>query len=87
MDGLIDQTRNQIWQIVNSLTKVTKNGEVPELQVALYHYGNDTLPSSEGFVRLLTGFTPELDLVSEKLFSIKTNGGKDLSFSSSWISL
>jgi hypothetical protein len=77
MDGLIDQTRTQIWQIVNSLTKVTKDGEVPELEVALYHYGNDTLPSSEGFVRLLTGFTPELDLVSEKLFSIKTNGGQE----------
>jgi hypothetical protein len=77
MDGLIDQTRNQLWQIVNFLTKVTKDGEVPDLEVALYHYGNDSLPSSEGFVRLLTGFTPELDLVSEKLFSIKTNGGQE----------
>jgi hypothetical protein len=77
MDGLIDQTRTQLWQIVNSLTKVTKDGEVPELEVALYHYGNDNLPSSEGFVRLLTGFTPELDLVSEKLFSIRTKGGQE----------
>ena len=77
MDGLIDQTRTQLWQIVNFLTKVTKDGEVPELEVALYHYGNDSLPSEEGFVRLLTGFTPELDLVSEKLFSIKTNGGQE----------
>ena len=77
MDGLINQTRTQLWQIVNFLTKVTKDGEVPELEVALYHYGNDTLPSSEGFIRLLTGFTPELDLVSEKLFSIKTNGGQE----------
>lgn len=77
MDGLIDQTRTQIWQIVNSLTKVTKDGEVPELEVALYHYGNDNLPSQEGFVRLLTGFSSELDLVSEKLFSIQTNGGQE----------
>jgi hypothetical protein len=77
MDGLIDQARTQLWQIVNSLTKVTKDGEVPELEVALYHYGNDNLPSSEGFVRLLTGFTPELDLVSEKLFSIQTKGGQE----------
>ncbi len=77
MDGLIDQTRTQLWQVVNFLTKVTKDGEVPDLEVALYHYGNDSLPSSEGFVRLLTGFTPELDLVSEKLFSIKTNGGQE----------
>jgi hypothetical protein len=77
MDGLIDQTRTQLWQIVNYLTQVSKDGEVPELEVALYHYGNDNLPSSEGFVRLLTGFTPELDLVSEKLFSIRTNGGQE----------
>lgn len=77
MDGLIDQTRTQIWQIVNSLSKVTKDGEVPELEVALYHYGNDNLPSQEGHVRLLTGFTPELDKVSEKLFSIQTRGGQE----------
>ena len=77
MDGLIDQTRTQLWQIVNYLTKVTKDGEVPELEVALYHYGNDNIPSSEGYVRLLTGFTPELDLVSEKLFSIQTRGGQE----------
>lgn len=77
MDGLIDQTRTQIWQIVNSLTKVTKDGEVPDLEVALYHYGNDSLPSQEGHVRLLTGFTAELDKVSEQLFSIRTNGGQE----------
>lgn len=77
MDGLIDQTRTQIWQIVNSLTKVTKDGEIPDLEVALYHYGNDNIPSQEGFVRLLTGFTSELDLVSEKLFTIRTKGGQE----------
>ena len=77
MDGLIDQTRYQLWEIVNSLTKVTKDGVVPELEVALYHYGNDTLPSSEGYLRLLKGFTPELDLISENLFGIETNGGQE----------
>lgn len=77
MDGLIDQTRYQLWNIINALTHVTKNGEVPLLEVALYHYGNDSLPSSEGHLRLLTQFTSELDLVSEKLFSIQTNGGQE----------
>lgn len=77
MDGLIDQARTQIWQIVNSLTQVTKDGEVPELEVSLFHYGNDNLPSQEGFLRLLTGFTPELDVVSENLFSIETKGGEE----------
>ena len=60
MDGLIDQTRYQLWNIVNALTKVTKNGEVPRLEVALYHYGNDSLPSSEGHLTLLTAFTPRI---------------------------
>jgi hypothetical protein len=77
MDGLIDQTKTQLWKIVNALTNVTKDGQVPELQVALYEYGNDGIPSAEGFVSQLTGFTTELDLVSEKLFEIKTNGGEE----------
>jgi hypothetical protein len=77
MDGLIEQARTQIWDIVNALTKVTKNGEVPILEVALFHYGNDSLPSSEGFNRLLSGLTTDLDLVSEKLFTINTNGGQE----------
>jgi hypothetical protein len=35
------------------------------------------LPSSEGFNRLLSQFTPELDLISERLLAIKTNGGQE----------
>ncbi len=45
MDGLIDRTRTQIWKIVNVLTGVTKNGQVPDLQIALYQYGNKGLVS------------------------------------------
>ncbi|MEY2977325.1 MAG: hypothetical protein ACO31I_15615 [Prochlorotrichaceae cyanobacterium] len=77
MDGLIDQTRQQIWNVVNALTAVRKAGQVPELEIALYHYGNDALPQSEGFNRQLTDFTPELDAVSERLFEIRTNGGQE----------
>ena len=77
MDGLIEQTRQQIWNVVNALTTVRKNGKIPELEVALYHYGNDSLPQQEGFNRQLTNFTRELDTVSEKLFGIHTNGGQE----------
>lgn len=79
MDGLIDQTRTQIWNVVNALTDVRKDGKVPRFEVALYHYGNDSLPYYEGFNRQLTDFTPELDNVSEKLFEITTNGGQEYS--------
>jgi von Willebrand factor type A domain len=77
MDGLIDQAKTQLWKIVNALSTVTKDGKTPELEVALYEYGNDNIPSQEGFVRQLTSFTPELDRVSEKLFKIKTLGGQE----------
>jgi hypothetical protein len=77
MDGLIDQTRSQIWKIVNYLTKVTKNGKTPELEVGLYEYGNDGLASEKGYLRKLNSFTTDLDSVSEKLFGIKTLGGQE----------
>lgn len=77
MDGLIEQTRTQIWKIINALNNVTKNGKTPILEVALYHYGNDSLPSAEGFNTILNDLTTDLDRVSEKLFSIKTNGGQE----------
>jgi cell division protein FtsB len=77
MNGLIDQTRTQIWSIVNYLAKVTKDRQTPELEVALYHYGNDLLSAEKGYLKQLTGFTKELDVVSEKLFSIQTNGGQE----------
>lgn len=79
MDGLIEQTRTQIWKVVNAVSKVTKNGEKPIFQVSLYHYGNNSLPSTEGFQRMLNELTDDLDVISEKLFSIQTNGGQEYS--------
>ena len=77
MDGLIDQTRNQLWQVVNEFSTAKRNGQTPILEVALFEYGNDGNPKSAGFVRQLTGFTRELDKVSEGLFALTTNGGSE----------
>lgn len=75
MDGLINQTRNQLWDIINDFTRVKQQGKTPELEVALYHYGNDRLSKESGYIEQLTPFTDNLDLISEKLFALKTNGG------------
>ena len=77
MDGLIDQTRGQLWQMVNELTKARKQGITPELQVAVYEYGNDSISSGAGHVRKITGLTTDLDKVSEALFALQTNGGSE----------
>jgi hypothetical protein len=77
MDGLIDQTRNQLWQVVNEFSTARQNGVTPILEIALFEYGNDNNSQSTGFVRMLNQFTRELDAVSEGLFSLTTNGGSE----------
>ncbi|HOV13768.1 MAG TPA: VWA domain-containing protein, partial [Spirochaetota bacterium] len=77
MDGLIDQAKSQLWKIVNELALSKKNGKSPKLEVALYEYGNDSLPKSDGHIRLVSPLTTDLDLISEKLFGLKTNGGDE----------
>src|SRR3979409_1073074 len=75
MDGLIDQAKSQLWKIVNDLEYSTQNGVRPTLQVALYEYGNDGLSAEGNYIRQVSPFTIDLDVISEKLFALKTNGG------------
>ena len=77
MDGLINQAKAQLWDIVNELSYARCEHETPNLQIALYEYGNDNLPSSEGYIRQVIGFSSDLDDISEKLFSLTTNGGNE----------
>lgn len=77
MDGLIDQARSQLWKIVNEFATVKQDGETPDVEVALYEYGNDRLPSEEGFLRMIVPLTSNLDRISEELFALTTNGGSE----------
>lgn len=77
MSGLIDQARGELWAIVNEFIYARKDGTVPEVQVALFEYGKSTVPSEDGFVRLIVPFTTDLDKISEELFALKTNGGDE----------
>jgi hypothetical protein len=77
MDGLIDQAKAQLWTIVNELSAAKCNNEKPQIQIALYEYGNDQLAASEGYIRLVTPLTNDLDKLSQDLFGLKTNGGSE----------
>ncbi len=78
MDGLIDQAKSQLWKIVNELAAAKcADGKRPNIKIALYEYGNDNLSSAEGYIRQVSGLTDDLDLISEKLFSLSTNGGNE----------
>lgn len=78
MDGLINQAKAQLWDVVNNFTHAKCGNESrPDLQIALYQYGNDNLSSREGYVQQVLNFTDDLDEISEKLFSLSTNGGEE----------
>jgi hypothetical protein len=77
MDGLINQTKAQLWKIVNELALARKNGRIPQLQIALYEYGNNNLSRKDGYIRQVVGLTGDLDRISDELFRLKTNGGEE----------
>lgn len=77
MDGLLEQAKSRLWDIVNTLTTLKYKGKTPRIEIALYEYGNDGLSSESNFIRQVTSLTTDLDLISEKLFALRTNGGSE----------
>ncbi len=77
MSGLIGQAKEQLWTIVNEFVTMKRNGKVPELHVALYEYGKNSIPQSEGYLRMILPLTTDLDKVSEELFALTTNGSSE----------
>jgi hypothetical protein len=78
MDGLIDQAKSQLWKIVNELAGARcDDSSRPDIKIALYEYGNDGLPATLGYIRQVSPLTSDLDLISEKLFALRTNGGNE----------
>ena len=77
MDGLINQAKSQLWNIVNELALAKCEGEKPTVKIALYEYGNDRLTASEGYIRMVTPLTNDLDQISQDLFRLTTNGGSE----------
>jgi len=75
MDGLIDSAKQRLWSIVNDLALAKP---APELRVALLTYGNDGHAPENGWVRVDSELTTDLDLISQRLFELRTNGGTEL---------
>ncbi len=75
MQGLIESAKQKLWGIVNDLALAEPT---PELRVALLTYGNDGHNPENGWVNIESGLTEDLDLISQKLFALTTNGGTEL---------
>lgn len=74
MSGLIEQTKTQLWKVVNTFIGAKQNGQVPFVEVALYEYGSGGAPH---YLRSIQPLTRDLDQISEDLFSLKTRGGTE----------
>ncbi|MFY0577158.1 VWA domain-containing protein [Cystobacter fuscus] len=77
MDGLLDRARSQLWNIVNRFSHAKRDGVAPQLQIALYAYGNADPGANSHEIRQVLPFTTDLDLLSEHLFSLRTSGGDE----------
>lgn len=77
MDGLLDQARTQLWNIVNRFARARRGGAAPRLELALYAYGYAGEGAGSNEIRLLTPFTTDLDAISERLFALRTSGGSE----------
>ncbi|MCC6818499.1 MAG: VWA domain-containing protein [Bacteroidia bacterium] len=77
MDGLIDQAKSELWNVVTEVSKANKNGHSTRLEIALYEYGRSRNDQTKGYVKKLLDYTNDLDTISEVLFNLKTNGGDE----------
>jgi hypothetical protein len=77
MDGLIDQAKAQLWNMVGTLGKAECNGQTAQIEIALYEYGRTTNNASKGYVKQINGFISDLDSLSQNLFELKTDGGDE----------
>ena len=78
MDGLIDQAKAQLWNMVSVMGKAKcDQGVQPDIEIALYEYGRSTNDAAAGYVKQISPFTGDLDKLSKDLFSLTTNGGDE----------
>lgn len=76
MDGLIEQAKSRLWNIVNTLTTLKLKGKEPVLEIALYEYGNNNIYNDE-YIRQVLPLSTDLDVISQKLFALTTLGGDE----------
>ena len=77
MQGLIEQAKAQLWNMVTVMGKAQCNGVNPSIEIALYEYGRSSNDHAKGYVKQISSFTHDLDSLSKELFKLNTNGGSE----------
>ncbi|MEI2740790.1 MAG: vWA domain-containing protein [Chitinophagaceae bacterium] len=77
MDGLIEQAKAQLWNMVSVMGRVTCEGVSPNIEIALYEYGRSSNSVVMGYVKQISSFTNDLDKFFHALQDLTTNGGDE----------
>jgi len=77
MDGLIEQAKAQLWNMVSVMGKAKCNDITPDVEIALYEYGRDSNEQGKGYIKQISPFSSDLDLLSQQLFKLTTYGGSE----------
>ena len=77
MDGLIEQAKAQLWNMVSVMGRVKCGQSAPQIEIALYEYGRTTNSEKEGYIKQISAFSTDLDQLSQELFKLTTNGGDE----------
>ena len=78
MNNLISQVRDGLWQTLNSLGEIKKDGEPAELRLGLIEYGSGVVDGSVNYMQILSPLTTVHTDIAEKLFSTVATGGTEL---------
>ena len=77
MDGLIEQAKAQLWNMVSVMGKAKCDDVSPQIEIALYEYGRDNNDVKLGYIKQISPFSTDLDKLSQNLFKLTTYGGSE----------
>ncbi len=77
MSGLIDQAKDQLWNMVSVMGRAKNNDKSPQIEIALYEYGRPSNGINNGYSKQINAFTSDLDQVSKNLFRLTIDGGDE----------
>src|SRR5690606_27113783 len=73
----IEQTKRQLWKLVNSLSGYQQSGRKPVLEIGLIAYGSGSIPTTKGAMETLKPLSTQLDQVSKELFPLQATGSEE----------
>lgn len=79
MQGLINQVRDGLWQTLNNLGELKRDGEKARLRLSLYEYGSGSVSAEANFLQQLSPLTTDHTKIAEKLFATKATGSQEYS--------